>query len=94
MQELFKTINDNKKKTGVTSLKKLMSYTKKKNEMFKGEYHQDAHEFSTWLLNQMNDILVKKYESICQIKENLINFFIIKKKLKKILTPHKDNNHG
>jgi len=28
-----------KKKTGVTNIKKLMSFTKKKNEIFKGDYH-------------------------------------------------------
>jgi hypothetical protein len=28
-----------KKKTGVTNIKKLMSYAKRKNEIFKGDLH-------------------------------------------------------
>ena len=49
-----------KKKTGCLSTKKLMNLVKKNNEIFKGDNHQDCHEFCIWLLNELNDILKKK----------------------------------
>jgi len=42
------------------STKKLMNYVRKNNELFQGEYHQDSHEFLIWILNQMNDLLIKE----------------------------------
>ncbi|KAL4436015.1 hypothetical protein ABPG74_022250 [Tetrahymena malaccensis] len=61
LQEMFQEIQFSKKKTGVCSSKKIMKYVRKGNPDFKGENHQDCHEFSIWFLNQMNDILNKKY---------------------------------
>jgi ubiquitin carboxyl-terminal hydrolase 12/46 len=55
-------INQFKKKTGVTSIKKLLSYSKKRNEMFKGDYHQDCHEFLMWYLNEIDDVLLGKHK--------------------------------
>ena len=43
------------------STKKLMNYVRKKNEIFKGDNHQDCHEFCNWFLNEINDLLNKKY---------------------------------
>ena len=37
-----------------------MNLVKKNNEIFKGDNHQDCHEFCIWLLNELNDILKKK----------------------------------
>jgi hypothetical protein len=34
-----------------------MSFTKKRNEEFKGDYHQDCHEFLTWYINEIDDVL-------------------------------------
>jgi len=34
-----------------------MTYVKKNNEMFKGDYHQDTHEFLIWFLNDINDTI-------------------------------------
>ena len=30
----------------------------KQSEMFKGDYHQDCHEFLMWFLNEINDVLI------------------------------------
>jgi ubiquitin carboxyl-terminal hydrolase 12/46 len=56
-QDLFLSLTRMKKRTGVTSLKKLMSFTKKRNEEFKGDYHQDCHEFFMWYVNEIDDAL-------------------------------------
>jgi len=34
-----------------------MSFTKKRNEEFKGDYHQDCHEFLTWYISEIDDVL-------------------------------------
>lgn len=34
-----------------------MQYAKKKNERFKGDYHQDCHEFFMWYINEIDDTL-------------------------------------
>lgn len=40
-----------------------MKYVRKGNPDFKGDDHQDCHEFSIWFLNEMNDILNRKFIS-------------------------------
>jgi ubiquitin carboxyl-terminal hydrolase 12/46 len=32
-------------------------------EMFEGDYHQDTHEFLIWLLNDINDLLIKRIKA-------------------------------
>jgi ubiquitin C-terminal hydrolase len=44
----------------VISTKKLMTFVKKRNEVFKGDFHQDCHEYFIWFLNELNDTLKKK----------------------------------
>jgi len=60
LQDIFNQIQNYKKKNGCLTTKKLMNYVKDKNEMFRGDMHQDAHEFLNWFLNEMNDTLQKK----------------------------------
>ena len=37
-----------------------MNFVKSENEAFKGDNHQDCHEFTIWFLNEINDLLLKK----------------------------------
>ncbi|EGR30572.1 ubiquitin-specific protease, putative, partial [Ichthyophthirius multifiliis] len=67
VQEIFQQIANNKKKTGICNTNKIMKYVRDSNPDFRGDSHQDCHEFSIWLLNQINDIINKPY---IKTKEN------------------------
>mmetsp|Transcript_36189 Transcript_36189/g.82481 ORF Transcript_36189/g.82481 Transcript_36189/m.82481 type:complete len:355 (-) Transcript_36189:3-1067(-) len=51
--ELFTTISQQRKKTGVLGPKKFVQILRRENEMFRGYSHQDAHEFLNYLLNDV-----------------------------------------
>jgi uncharacterized UBP type Zn finger protein len=36
-----------------------MNYVRKNNDIFKGNQHQDSHEFLFWILDKINDSLLK-----------------------------------
>ena len=60
LQALFLQIVNSKRRTGVLNTKKLMSIVCSANQTFEGIAHQDSHEFLVWLLNEMNDQMMKK----------------------------------
>eukprot|EP00026_Physarum_polycephalum_P003806 Phypoly_transcript_03821.p1 GENE.Phypoly_transcript_03821~~Phypoly_transcript_03821.p1 ORF type:complete len:444 (+),score=69.75 Phypoly_transcript_03821:960-2291(+) len=58
--DLFSTINNQRKKTGVLAPRKFIQKLRKENELFRGYMHQDAHEFLNYLLNVVAEILQKE----------------------------------
>ncbi|KRX10354.1 hypothetical protein PPERSA_00834 [Pseudocohnilembus persalinus] len=44
-----------------------------KNDMFKGDYHQDCHEFLNWYLNEIDDVLKKEKKNKYKNKEDVPN---------------------
>ncbi|CAK9174024.1 unnamed protein product [Ilex paraguariensis] len=60
LAELFSQISLQKKKTGVIAPKRFVQTLKKRNELFRGYMHQDAHEFLNFLLNDLVDTLEKE----------------------------------
>lgn len=67
MCELYSTMARAKKPRSTLSTKKLMAFVQEKNEILEQDNHQDCHEFFMWLINAVNDELVKK---IKQQKQN------------------------
>eukprot|EP01132_Coremiostelium_polycephalum_P006271 gene6271-7813_t len=65
--ELFHTISQNKKRTGVISPKKFVERIRFENELFRSHMHQDAHEFLNFLLNSIAEYLQK------QEKQKILN---------------------
>ena len=71
MKALFKEINNFKTRTGVTSANNLViKLSKKKNPFFKGNNHQDTHEFLVWLLNELDDQYNKLYKIKTKLEPN------------------------
>ena len=65
LKDLFEAIVASQKRMGVISPQKLIEVLKRDNEIFRGNVHQDAHEFLNMLLNQVVDVVeenVKKLE--------------------------------
>eukprot|EP00164_Ancoracysta_twista_P004672 GFYU01006317.1.p1 GENE.GFYU01006317.1~~GFYU01006317.1.p1 ORF type:complete len:403 (-),score=70.83 GFYU01006317.1:77-1285(-) len=62
LADLFVQIYTQKKRTGVIPPRKFIQKLRKENELFRSYMHQDAHEFLNYLLNEIDDILVKEYK--------------------------------
>ncbi|KAF2076996.1 hypothetical protein CYY_001705 [Polysphondylium violaceum] len=60
--ELFYTIMQQKKRTGVISPKRFVERLKHENELFRSYMHQDAHEFLNFLLNSITEFLQKQQQ--------------------------------
>jgi ubiquitin carboxyl-terminal hydrolase 9/13 len=58
LQDLFKEITQNKKQQGVLNTKKLMSRIRKQNALFDNDDHHDAHEFLSWMLNDIHENII------------------------------------
>jgi ubiquitin carboxyl-terminal hydrolase 12/46 len=58
LQELFHTMQNNKKNAGSLNTKKLMQRIKKLNVIFDNDDHHDSHEFLSWLLNEIHENLI------------------------------------
>lgn len=63
LSELYRTIVKNKKLRQTLSTKKLMTYVQEKNEILEEDRHQDCHEFYMWLINELNDEMIKKLKA-------------------------------
>jgi ubiquitin carboxyl-terminal hydrolase 12/46 len=59
LAELFRSIHGSRRRTGCLAPKKFVQKVKAENELFRGYQHQDAHEFLSYLLNDMAETLVK-----------------------------------
>jgi ubiquitin C-terminal hydrolase len=59
VQVLFKDLESQKKSVGAYNHKRFVAAIKRHNELFNNDEHQDAHEFLTWLLDQMHETLAK-----------------------------------
>ncbi|MBS1890118.1 MAG: hypothetical protein JST59_02410 [Actinobacteria bacterium] len=63
IRDLYQTMAKSRKQRSTLSTKKLMTYVQNKNEILEEDRHQDCHEFFMWLLNDINDELVKKQKA-------------------------------
>jgi len=68
--ELFYTIVQQKKRTGVISPKRFVERLKHENELFRSYMHQDAHEFLNFLLNSITEFLQKQEKQQQHINNN------------------------
>ena len=57
--DLFASISNQKKRTGVLAPKKFIERLKKDNVIFNSYMHQDAHEFFNFVVNECCEVLVK-----------------------------------
>lgn len=55
VKDLFEAVTANQSRHGIISPSKLVEVLRRDNEMFRGQLHQDAHEFFNLLLNTMLD---------------------------------------
>lgn len=55
VKDLFEAVTTNQSRHGIISPSKLVEVLRRDNEMFRGQLHQDAHEFFNLLLNTMLD---------------------------------------
>jgi ubiquitin carboxyl-terminal hydrolase 12/46 len=60
LAELFWLISANKRKSGSLSPRRFVNKVKAENELFRSFAHQDAHEFLSYLLNDIADTLAKE----------------------------------
>lgn len=60
LSDLFRSIEDGRKRTGSVAPKKFVQKIKAENELFRGYQHQDAHEFLSYLLNDVSETLAKE----------------------------------
>jgi len=63
IRDLYQAMSRSKKQRSTLSTKKLMGYVQDKNEILEEDRHQDCHEFFMWLVNDINDELVKKQKA-------------------------------
>ena len=59
LSELFRSIQESRRRTGSVAPKKFVQKVKAENALFRGYQHQDAHEFLSYLLNDMAETLAK-----------------------------------
>ena len=59
--DLFASISNQKKRTGVLAPKKFIERLKKDNVIFNSYMHQDAHEFFNFVVNECCEVLVKQH---------------------------------
>lgn len=57
VKDLFEAVVTNQSRHGIISPSKLVEVLRRDNEMFRGQLHQDAHEFFNLLLNTMLDTI-------------------------------------
>mmetsp|Transcript_16117 Transcript_16117/g.23904 ORF Transcript_16117/g.23904 Transcript_16117/m.23904 type:complete len:190 (+) Transcript_16117:33-602(+) len=57
LTDLFSTINGMKKISGCVAPTEFLRALRDKNELFRGNMQQDAHEFFNFLINDMADVL-------------------------------------
>lgn len=55
VKDIFEAVVTNEKRHGIVSPSKLVEVLRRDNEMFRGQLHQDAHEFFNLLLNTLLD---------------------------------------
>lgn len=55
VKDIFEAVVHNQSRHGIISPSKLVEVLRRDNEMFRGQLHQDAHEFFNLLLNTMLD---------------------------------------
>lgn len=55
VKDIFEAVVTNQQRYGIISPSKLVEILRRDNEMFRGQLHQDAHEFFNLLLNTMLD---------------------------------------
>lgn len=53
VKDVFECVEGNSSRTGVTSPSALVELLKRENDLFKSSMHQDAHEFYSFLINQI-----------------------------------------
>jgi ubiquitin carboxyl-terminal hydrolase 12/46 len=64
LAELFQQINSQKKKTGCISPRQLLNYIRANHYLFKNSIqHQDAHEFLSYILNEITEIVAKEKQN-------------------------------
>ncbi|KYR00024.1 peptidase C19 family protein [Tieghemostelium lacteum] len=69
--DLFYTITQQKKQTGVIAPKRFVERLKFENELFRSYMHQDAHEFLNFLLNSIAELLQKQIKEKQNRKQKL-----------------------
>ncbi|KAF3934260.1 hypothetical protein ABW19_dt0200447 [Dactylella cylindrospora] len=53
MKDLFESVVNSESRTGVVSPQRFVEVLKMKNELFRSQMHQDAHEFFNYVLNEV-----------------------------------------
>ena len=66
LKDLFEAIVASQTRMGIISPQKLIEVLKRDNEMFRGNIHQDAHEFLNMLLNQVVDVVEETAKQLGQ----------------------------
>merc|ERR1712137_1426602 len=58
--EVFSDIQEHKQQNGVYQPRRFIAILQKQNELFRGNMHQDAHEFLNFLLNEIAEGLQRE----------------------------------
>lgn len=69
VKDLFEAIVTNQSRHGIISPSKLVEVLRRDNEMFRGQLHQDAHEFFNLLLNTMLDNIDDNEKKLLKARE-------------------------
>jgi len=70
LKDLFESMVSYESRTGVVSPQKFIDTLKLKNELFRGQMHQDAHEFLNYLLNEVVEN-VEEHSKLMNTSPNL-----------------------
>lgn len=69
LKDLFEAIVASQARMGIISPQKLIEVLKRDNEMFRGNVHQDAHEFLNMLLNQVVDTVEENAKRMAVVRK-------------------------
>lgn len=69
VKDLFEAVVTNQSRHGIISPGKLVEVLRRDNEMFRGQLHQDAHEFFNLLLNTMLDNIDDNEKKLLKARE-------------------------
>ena len=76
VKDIFEAVLTNEKRHGIVSPSKLVEVLRRDNEMFRGQVHQDAHEFFNLLLNTLLDNIddneKRKIQAEAEAKKNSV----------------------
>lgn len=69
VKDVFEAVVENQSRHGIISPSKLVEVLRRDNEMFRGQVHQDAHEFFNLLLNTLIDSIEENEKKRIEAEE-------------------------